>query len=161
MEHATTRILHSLFGVSLAMGLLVLLNQLQIPYYLYYPRTTQTVLISESYDLYLFLISSLCVPVGLALVSRKISKSGLVGILVIWAASFVLTILREPVAVPTLLVTVACAAALTVSKADLRQSSIMEIISSTLVILLLIESSTVFYWIGAALNPQGRVGILS
>jgi hypothetical protein len=97
----------------------------------------------------------------LALVSRKISKSGLVGILVIWAASFVLTILREPVAVPTLLVTVACAAALTVSKADLRQSSIMEIISSTLVILLLIESSTVFYWIGAALNPQGRVGILS
>jgi hypothetical protein len=48
-----------------------------------------------------------------------------------------------------------------VSKAEVRQSSIVEIISSTLVILLLIESSTLFYWIGAALNPQGRVGILS
>lgn len=155
------RVLRWLIGVSLGIGLLLLLDQLQIPFYLYYPRTTHTILISDSFDLFLFLISSACVPGTLAVSSRKLSRSGLIGILAIWIAALLLTIARQPYGIPTLYLTVMYAAVLNVSKADLRRSAAAEVLVCTLAIFALIESATLYYWIGSALNPQGQVGLLS
>jgi uncharacterized protein YhhL (DUF1145 family) len=45
--------------LSIAIGLLVLLHQIQIPFFLYYPNTTDTVLISEPLDRYIFFITRL------------------------------------------------------------------------------------------------------
>src|SRR5208282_2143889 len=104
------RALGWLTGLSLGIGLLVLLNQLQIPFYLYYPRTTNTVLFSASLDLYLFLISSTCVPGTFALLSRKLPRSGLIGILAIWAIALTLALVGESYGVAILYVTVVYAA---------------------------------------------------
>ncbi|HKM78037.1 MAG TPA: hypothetical protein VJZ03_03095 [Candidatus Bathyarchaeia archaeon] len=150
-----------LTGISLGIGILVLLNQFRIPFYLYYPRTTDTVLISDSYDLYFFLITSACVPGTLAFYSTKLSKSGMIGITMIWLTGLLLTIGQQPYAIPTLYVTVIYAAVLNVSKTNLRKAAAAEILLCTLAIFVLIEYSTLYYWIGSAFNPQTQVGVLA
>ena len=80
-------------GVSLGIGLLVVLNSLKIPFYLYYPHVTQTVLTSATYDLYFFLASSVSVPSTLVLNKSKLARPGLIGILTMWAAALTLTVL--------------------------------------------------------------------
>src|SRR5208282_3182445 len=147
-----------LTGISLGIGILVLLNQFRIPFYVYYPRTTDTVLISDSYDLYFFLITSACVPGTLAFYSTKLSKSGMIGITMIWLTGLLLTIGQQPYAIPTLYVTVMYTAVLNVSKTKLRKSAAAEILLCTLAIFVLIEYSTLYYWIGSALNPQTQIG---
>jgi hypothetical protein len=154
------RLLRCLTGFSLGIGLLVLLNQLRIPFYLYYPLTTHTVLISESYDLYLFLISSVCLP-GTIVVLRKLSKSGSIGILAIWGAALALTVLDLPYGSTILYATIICSAILNVSDASPRRRAASEILTCTLPIFVLIESSPLYYWSGAALNPQTQTGFLS
>jgi len=163
MTEIQTKIIRWLMGVSLGIGLLVLLNQFQIPYYLYYPRTTQTVLVSDSYDLYIFLITSASVPLTLAFLSRKISISAKLGLAAVWALSLALTITGQPaaLAVFSLYVCVVCAAALNLFSGHLDKSALAEILPSTLVIFLLVEFSALFYWPTAALNPLGRVGVQS
>ena len=148
-----------MIGISLGIGLLVVLNQFQIPFYLYYPRTTNTVLFSVSVDLYLFLATSICVPATFALSSRKLSKSGLIGILAIWAVALTLTVLGEPYGAPTLYVTVIFAAVVNLSKFELSESA--DMLAYALIIVLLIEFSTVFYWGEAALYPLSKVGVPS
>jgi hypothetical protein len=88
-------------GVSIAMGLLVVLNQLRIPFYPYYPRVTHTVLLSDSYDLYFLLAASVCVPWTLFLL-RKLPKSELAGSLAVWAAGACLASLGIPYGAPIL-----------------------------------------------------------
>jgi hypothetical protein len=163
MAEIQTKIIRWLLGVSLGIGLLVLLNQFQIPYYLYYPRTTQTVLVSDSYDFYIFLITSASVPLTLAFLSRKISISGKLGLAAVWAVSLALTMTGQPgaFAVFSLYVCVICAAALNLFSGHLERSAFAEIFPSTLVIFLLVEFSALFYWPTAALNPLGRFGVQS
>jgi hypothetical protein len=163
MNDLRVKLCHWVAGISLGIGLLVLLNQLQIPYYLYYPRTTQLMLISTSYDYYLFLISSISVPCTFALFWKRFLTpvSFSIGILFVWAVSTALAVLNQPVAIPTLYVVVICAAALSVLRSESRRVAIREILPSTLTILVLVEWASLFYWIVAALNPQARVGILS
>ncbi|MGA3406325.1 MAG: hypothetical protein ABSD49_11395 [Candidatus Bathyarchaeia archaeon] len=156
---ATTRALHCITGVSLGIGLLVVLNQLQIPFYLYYPRTTNTVLISPQIDLYLFLATSVCVPCTFAIFSRSVSKSGLAGILAIWVTALSLAFVGEPYGLPTLYVTVIFAAILNTLKAGLDEST--DLLVYALVIGVLIEFAAVFYWVGAGLNPLGKLGMPS
>jgi dipeptide/tripeptide permease len=161
MGTAQVKLLHWLTGISLGIGLLVLLNQLQIGYYLYYPRTTTTVLISGAFDLYLFLASSLCVPLALALRPRKFSIPATVGLIAVWLVALILTILNQSLAVVILYAVVICTTALNVTWADGRREAVSEILPSALVVLVLVEASCVFYWVGAALNPHAMVGFMA
>jgi hypothetical protein len=161
MNRIQEKLLHWAMGVSLGMGLLVLLNHLQIPYYLYYPRTTQTMLISTSYDYYLFLISTISVPWTFALSWKRFSTPVSIGTLSVWVVSTVLAILNQPVAVPILYAVVICTAALNVLRSEVRRIAFAEILPSGLSILVLVEWSSLIYWISVALNPQTRVGGLS
>jgi hypothetical protein len=161
MKEIQERLLHWAMGFSLGLGLLVLLNQLQIPYYLYYPRTTQTVLVSDSYDLYIFLITSASVPLALGFLSRNVSISPKIGLAAVWAVSLALTIMGQPLAIVTLYLSVICAAVLNIFSGHLDRSAFAEILPSTLLIFVLVEFSSLFYWPTAALNPLGRVGVQS
>jgi hypothetical protein len=161
MGSVQVKLLHWLTGISLGIGLLVLLNQLQIPFYLYYPRTTQTMLISETYDYYLFLISTISLPWTFAVSWKRFSTPVSMGTIAVWAVSIALAILNQPAAVPILYAATICAAALNVLRSEGRRVAITEILPSTFAIFVLVEWSSLFYWVSAALNPQARVGTLS
>ncbi len=161
MNDLRGKLCHWAAGISLGIGLLVLLNQLQIPYYLLYPRTTQTILISNPYDFFLFLISSVSVPWTFAVDWKRFSTSVSIGILVLWGVSIALAILSHPLGVPILYAVVICAAALNVLGSESRRVVITEILPSALSIFVLVEWASLFYWVAAAVNPQARVGILS
>ena len=161
MREIQTKVLHWVTGIGLGVGLLVLLNQLQIPYYLYYPRTTQTILISASYDYYVFLISTVSVPWTFALFWKRFSIPVSIGTLSVWAASTALAVLGQPIGVPILYVVVICAVALNVLRSESRRVAITEILPSTLSIFALVEWPSLFYWLSAALNPQTRGAGLS
>ncbi len=161
MKELQEKLAHWAIGVGLGVGLLVLLNRLQIPYYLYYPRTTQTVLISESYDYYLFLISSVSVPWTFAVSWKRFARTVSIGTLSVWVAALVLAILNQSLAIPILYATVISATALSLLRTDARRSVVMEILPSTLSIFALVESASLFFWIAAALNPRGGLGMAS
>jgi hypothetical protein len=154
------KLVHWVTGISLGIGLLVLLNQLQIPYYLYYPRTTQTMLISYSYDYFIFLISTVSVPLTFALSWRKFSTPVSVGMVSIWGVAGALVIPNPAVAVPILYAVVICAAALGVLRSEGRRVAVTEILPSALVVLVLVEWSSLFYFVAAALNPHGGAVML-
>jgi hypothetical protein len=154
------KLLHWLTGISLGIGLLVLLNQLQVPYYLYYPRTTQTMLISYSYDYYIFLISTITVPLTFAFSWRKFSTPASMGLISVWVAAFALAILNQAVAISILYAVVICASALGVLGSDGRRVAVTEILPSALVVFVLVEWSSLFYFVAAALNPHGGVNML-
>lgn len=153
--------LHYLTGVSIGIGLIVLLNKIQIPFYLYYPTTTNTVLISDSFDLYFFLVSTVCVPISLWCFSRKLSWSGLLGILAIWIGGLILTVLQQFIGVPILYLTITYSCLLSVWKYEARRSAATDVLFGAFIIFLLIESATIYYWIGSALNPGARFGLMS
>jgi len=149
-------------GVCLGIGLLVVLNQLQIPYYLFYPRTTSTILISSFYDYSLFLVSSISVPLTFALYRKRFPTAVSLGTLAAWAVSFVLAIINEPLAVAILYATVICAASLWTLRSDARRSTFNEILTSALTIFALVEWSSVCYWVAVGINPHGDLaGVLS
>jgi hypothetical protein len=148
-------------GISLGIGLFVVLNQLQIPYYLFYLRTTQTILISSTYDYYLFLASSICVPWTFALYRRLLSISVSLGTVAVWVISFVLAIINEPFAVTILYAIVICANVWRVFRSNARRYTLTEILSSALVIFALVEWSSICYWVIAGINPHDGVGMLS
>jgi len=161
MKKLQEKLLNWATGASLGIGVFVLLNLLQIPYYLLYPRTTGTILISNSYDYYAFLISTLSVPWTFVAYRSKSSKPVWVGMSLIWAISFVLATLNQTSAVPILYATVICAAALNVLRADTRRTVITGILTATLSIFALVEWSCLFYYAASAFNPQAGFGILS
>jgi len=148
-------------GVSLGIGLLALLNSVQIPFYLYYPHVTQTILTSATYDLYFFLASSVSVPCTLVLNKSKLSKPGLIGILTVWIVALALTVLGVNYAVVILYATVFFGVILSVSKSELRRPAVGNALTPALSIFVLVESSPLYYWVGAALNPHEQVGLLS
>jgi hypothetical protein len=148
-------------GISLGIGLLVVLNHLQIPYYLFYLRTTQTILISSTYDYYLFLASSICVPWTFALYRRLLSISVSLGTVAVWLISFVLAIINEPFAVTILYAIVICANVWRVFRSNARRYTLTEILSSALAIFAIVEWSSICYWVIAGINPRDGVGMLS
>ena len=161
MDNFRVKLCHWVTGISLGIGLLVLLNQLKIPYYLYYPRTTQTMLVSTSYDYYLFLISTISVPWTFALSWKHSSTPLSMGTLLAWAISTALAFFGQPAAIPILYAVVICAAALTARRSETPRMTITETLPSAFSILALVEWPSLFYWVAAALNPQARVSGLS
>ena len=147
-------------GVGLGLGLLVVLNRLQIPYYLLYPRTTQTTLISSSYDYYLFLAASFSVPWTFARYLNRKSPIAF-GAIAAWAISLALAIVNEPFATVILYATVICAAAFRLFRSNVRNEMLREILPPALTIIALVESSSIFYWIHAAVEPYNDFGIVS
>ncbi|HKM49843.1 MAG TPA: hypothetical protein VJZ75_01545, partial [Candidatus Bathyarchaeia archaeon] len=159
-SYRATELLHCLTGVNLGIGCLVLLNQLKIPFYLYYPRTTQTVLISGLFDLYFFMASSACVPITLALYSRKFSMLSIVGTLTIWITTLILAIDGQPYAVPALYATVVFVTTLNVLKKEDRFVAV-NFLLYTLAFFVLIEFAAVCYWARASIDPLARFGTLT
>jgi len=159
------KVLPCLIGISLGMGLLVLLNQLQIPYYLYYPKATGTVLISVNYDLYVFLLSGLSVPFAVFFPARKFPITVKASVGVIWAVSLGLVILGQQFAVPILYATVIGAAAFKGRGRDVidepRRLAATDILLPALAIITLIESSCLVYFLVASINPIGGVGVMA
>ena len=148
-----------LTGLSIAIGLLVTLNDLQIPFYIYYPHIAKTVLISDSVDLYLFLLSSVCVPGTLFLSARKLSKFGMIGILLIWITSLFLIVLQQPYGSLILYITVIYAAVLQLWNFGRRRFTATGLLMPALVVFVLIEFSALYYWTGSSINPQGEFGL--
>jgi hypothetical protein len=139
----------------------VFLSKLKIPYYLYYPRTTQPVLTSVLLDLYFFIVSTVCVPIIVMFYSRKFSRLETVGILAVWVAALILAMLGQPYAVPALYATVVLVAILNVLKSESRRFAAASFLLYTLAFLALIEFAALCYWAGAALNPLARAGTIS
>jgi len=160
LSDSTDKLIRWGIGVSLGVGLLVVLNAFQFPYYLYYPRTTQTVLISPSLDLYLFLISSVSVPSTLMISRGKFRTSTLVGLLSVWGASLPLALVSD-VGLTIVYVTVIGATILHYQMAEPRWTALEQILPSTLATFSLVEFACLTYWIGEAINPQARIGLMS
>lgn len=160
-DNLTARLLRYLSGVSLAIGILVLLNQLRIPFYLYYPRTTHTVLTSETIDRFLFLISSLCVPITIASFTQKLSRRVEIEVVAIWVAAGTLTIVAPLYGAPILYAALIVGTILSILRTEepLRTRRTADVIQGTLAALLLIEFSASYYWITSSLNPQNQVGL--
>ena len=148
-----------LTGLCIAIGLLVTLNSLQIPFYIYYPHVAKTVLISASVDEYLFLLSSVCVPGTLFVSARRLSKFGMVGILLIWVTSLFLILLQQPYGSLILYVTVIFAAILEVSYSGRPRFTAARLLVPVLVVFVLIEFSALYYWAGSSINPRGEFGL--
>lgn len=148
-----------LTGLGIAMGLLVTLNSLQIQFYVYYPHVAKTVLVSDSVDLYLFLLSTLSVPGTLLLYSRKLSKFSMIGILLIWVTSLFLIFIQQPYGSLILYVTVIYAAVLELSNSGRRRFTAQRLLMPALVVFVLIEFSALYYWASSSINPQGQFGL--
>jgi len=159
MRHCDT-VLSFLTGLCIALGLLVLLNQFEIHYFLYYPTTTHTVLISDSFDMYLFLILSLCVPVTAIAAFWKKERFRVVTLCVIFAAAILLTMLGELYGLLVLFLTVLGMVPLSVGLADAKHRIELEILGFT-IILALVELSSAYSWIFASINPYGKITPLS
>jgi hypothetical protein len=148
-------------GIGLGMGLLVVLNQLQIPYYLFYPRTTQAVLISSSYDFYLFLVSSISVPLTFTQHRTRLPIPAAIGTVGVWAVSAVLALVNEPFSGTIVYATVVASATLRVFYSGARRRALREILPSAVALLLLVEWASICYWVSAAISPRGHFGIVS
>jgi hypothetical protein len=156
-----------LTGLSLAIGLLVLLHETQLPFFLYYPNTTNTVLISESLDRYLFLITCLCVP-GTLLVARntwtRMVRSVGLGIAALWISGIILLPIRADYGIfLTYLAVVAIALATfkESSKVHERSEEVASLILGATSLIAFIECASAYYWVVAAFSPQAMFGVAS
>jgi len=161
MRKVQAKILHWALGISIATGLLVLLDQLQLSYFLYYPRSSGTILVSSTLDLCIFLVSSASVPLILLFSPLKTSIVTKIGIVTVWTVSFILTALGQTPGVEVLYVILICVAILDSFRQEHAKMDLAEIIVSSLVVIVLIEFSCLFYWIVASINPHGMAGVMS
>jgi hypothetical protein len=162
----------ALAGVSVAIGILVVLRYAQIPFFMYYPRTTNTVLVSESVDMLLFVGASLCVPLSLLLFAlqpgtrrRAVRNAGviLVVVLAVWLSSFVFMSRSPSLTVETLFASTVSVAIVDVSASDSVyglewRRAVSEMLVPLMTIFALIEFSPIYYWILSAINPGTLTG---
>jgi len=156
-----------LTGLSLSIGLLVLLHQIQIPFFLYYPNTTDTVLISAPVDLYFFLITSLCVPCTWLLApgawGNKV-RSVFFAIVVLWMGGAILLPITPYYGIPLIYVAIICLALYTFErlwKAREQSGEVAYLILGAASLLALIECASAYYWVTAAFSPQALFGVAS
>jgi len=157
-----------LCGIGIVFGFLAVLNQLQVPFYLYYPRTTETVLVSATIDAYVFVASTLVVPISLLLhFRRKSALSSRFGIsstvaVILWIASVGFITSFTSLALLGLLISLLITAADLVvfsSSYNMRwQLVASDILVGGLTILCLVEAAPVFYWFSSSINPLSNFG---
>jgi len=156
----------------MAIGLLVVLSYAQIPFFLYYPRVTNTILISESLDMLLFMGASLCVPLSVLLFAlqpeagrRSVRNAGvtLVAVLGVWLLSLVLMLRSPSLAVLALFVSTVSVAIVNVSISDPVyglewRRAVSEMLVTMMTIFALIEFSPIYYWITSSVDPGTEMG---
>jgi hypothetical protein len=156
-----------LTGISIAIGLLVLLDQIRIPFFLYYPDTTDTVLISEPFDRCVFLVSTLCVPITLIAARdawRKNLRSVVFLISALWLAGVILlpVLFSYGIYVIYLAVVILSLARFKgPSNAHERSEQAAYLIVGATSIVALVECASVYYWAAAAFSPQAMFGVSS
>jgi hypothetical protein len=161
----------ALNGFALAMGVLLVLRYARIPFFIYYPRVVETVLLSDSLDLYAFLAASICVPAALGLVALRSRIRGLprdvlfthLAVVAIWLASLFLLSASPPASVAVLFSSIVANALLNVLDAQLvfgltRRGAVSTMILPVATIFALIEFAPVYYWGFASLEPLTQVG---
>ena len=147
-------------------GLLVLLHQTQIPFFLYYPNTTDTILISEPLDRYIFLITSLCVPGTLVVRDtwRGRARSIVFAIWALWLAGVILLPIISSYGTSLIYLAVVALTLATFngsSKAHGRSGEVAYFILGATSIIALVEFASVYYWVAAAFSPQALFGVAS
>jgi hypothetical protein len=154
------------------MGLLVVLRYSRIPFFVYYPRFTDTVLVSESLDMLLFVGASLCVPLSVLVFAlqpgarRRALRNGgviLVVVLAVWLLSLVFMSRSPSLAVLTLFASTVSVAIVDVSASDSVYGlewrlAVSEMLVPLMTIFALIEFSPIYYWILSAISPGTRIG---
>jgi hypothetical protein len=162
----------ALAGLALVMGFLVVLRYSRIPFFVYYPRFTDTVLVSESLDMLLFVGASLCVPLSILVFSlqageRRRSRGdagvALAVVLAVWLLSLVFMSRSPSLAVLTLLLSAGSVAIVDVSISDQvygleRRRAVSEMLVPMMAIFALIEFSPIYYWIFSSVNPGTEIG---
>ena len=147
-----------LMGVSIAVGLLALLNQAQIPYFLYYPNTTNTILISPSLDPYLFFITNLSVPASLLAAQTDELRLSRVLIGTVWLGGLVLLPISTNYGISMLYLSLVILVAVKLRKQSAETGWL--ILGATSVIAL-IECASAYYWVTSAFSPQALFGVAS
>jgi hypothetical protein len=157
--HRYGKVLGFLTGVSLGLGLLVVLERFQVPFFLYYPRATDTILISEAFDFYLFLISSCCVPLTMVMFWKE-DRFRCVTLWAIFAAAISLALVGESYGLLILYFIVLSMIPFSVSLGNFRHRAELQMLGF-MTILALVEFSSIYSWIFASINPYGEFTTLS
>jgi hypothetical protein len=162
-----------LAGVALGVGPLVLIRNAQIPFYLYYPRVTNTVLLSVSLDTYLFALATICVPASLVVLilqTRKREESWrfvtfvLVFAALVWLLSSVL-IRNHPLLsalglYASTLMMVAVNLQLCGRVYDLdRRRALSDFLTPMMTIFAFIEFASIYHWIFSSTDPGTQIGL--
>lgn len=172
---ATTRLFRAitaLAGLAVVMGVLVVLRYARIPFFMYYPRFTDTVLFSESLDTYLFMAASLCVPASLVAFtfqpkareqSRGLVRLVLVPLFLIWLLSLAFISQYPLPSAVTLLALTVGVLVFNVLTCDRvygleRRQVLSEVVMTTMTPLALIEFAPVYYWIFSSMSPGTEIG---
>lgn len=159
-------VLGFLNGLSLAFGLLVLLNRLQIIFFLYYPSTTSTVLISAPLDQYTFLLSSLCVPASLLALRRHRSgiRTEAFVSLAFWFLGLILLPINLSYSIPIIWFSIMILAVARLDRPTLlegRGNNLIHTIMGAATVIALIECASIYYWVTAAMSPLSFYGASS
>jgi hypothetical protein len=167
------RLAFMLAGVALGVGLLVLVRNAQIPFFLYYPRVTNTVLLSVSLDTYLFALATLSVPASLVVLILQTRKRDqfrvfptfvLVFAALVWLLSFVL-ILNDPLLsalglYASTVMMVAVNLQLCGRVYDLeRRRVVSDLLTPMMMIFALIEFASIYHWIFSSVDPGTQIGL--
>jgi hypothetical protein len=172
---ATTRLFRAitaLAGLAVVMGVLVVLRYARIPFFMYYPRFTDTVLFSESLDTYLFMAASLCVPASLVAFAfqrkareqtRGLVRLVLVPLFLIWLLSLAFISQYPLPSAVTLLALTVGVLVFNVLTCDRvygleRRQVLSEVVMTTMTPLALIEFAPVYYWIFSSMSPGTEIG---
>ena len=161
-----------LAGVALGVGLLVVLRDAQIPYFLYYPKSTNTILLSASLDAYVFALATLSIPASLIILilqakQRRQPVGYAVAILAIagavWLLSFLLMwsypLLSALGLYASTITTVAVNLLFCVRVYDLdRRRAVSDLLTPMMTIFVLIEFATLYHWAFASFDPITQIG---
>lgn len=156
-----------LTGISIAIGLLVTLNQIRIPFFLYYPSTTDTVLISESLDRYMFLGASLCVPGTLLALRndwRSRFRSDAFAALGVWVGGVLFLAVNVSYGISIVYIAVimfAITALIRRLETIERRMSVAHLVFGGMTIIAMIECASIYYWVVAAFSPRALFGVAS
>jgi hypothetical protein len=161
----------ALNGAAVAFGVLVVLRYARIPFFLYYPRIVNTVLLSDSMDLYAFFATGLCVPLSLAVLAIQAKLRELahdvamtrIAVLIMWLASLFLLLVSPSAAVVALLASVISNALLNLYDPQLvvggtERGKVSTMLLPLTTIFALVEFAPVYYWGFAAADPFTQVG---
>jgi hypothetical protein len=102
----------ALAGFGVTIGVIVLLRYLAVPFFLYYPRIGDPILVSAEIDDALFVLSSLAACIGLLFVVRVHLRRRLFVTLpmLFWALSIALMPISMPIAMAVMLASAIAAA---------------------------------------------------